>query len=181
MELATIPEYIEFNNIELEKIKARSIKSRLKNECNILYKDYHNVLIDVLQYDKITVTATEFMNINNDNIQTSKKRVYKFILNSHYPFRPPEIYINNTLYANMLQMSGEYEKEMVKKIKGQDCLCCYSVNCTANWSPAIKLFNIINEIKSTLKFKKDIINLMLAEKIKKQYNIPYAYIESYLV
>ena len=181
MELVTIPEYIEFNNIELEKIKARSIKSRLKNECNILYKDYHNVIIDVVQYDKITVTATEFMNINNDNIQTSKKRVYKFILNSHYPFRPPEIYINNTLYASMLQMSGEYEKEMVKKIKGQDCLCCYSVNCTANWSPAIKLFNIINEIKSTLKFKKDIINLMLAEKIKKQYNIPYAYIESYLV
>lgn len=181
MELATIPEYIEFNNIELEKIKARSLKSRLKNECNILYKDYDNVLIDVGHDDKIIVTATEFMRTNNDNITTTKKRVYKFILNSHYPFRPPEIYLNNTIYANILQMKGDYEKEMVKKLKGQDCLCCYSVNCTTNWSPAIKLFQIINEIKSTLKFKKDIINLMLAEKIKKQYNIPYAYIESYLV
>jgi len=181
MELRTIPEYIEFNNVELEKIKGRSLKSRLTNECNILYNDYHNVLIDVGPDDKITVTASEFMTTNNDNIPTTKKRVYKFILNSHYPFRPPEIYLNNTIYSNLLQMKGDYEKEMVKKLKGQDCLCCYSVNCTANWSPAIKLYQIINEIKSTLKFKKDIINLLLVDKIKKQYNIPYAYIESYLV
>lgn len=181
MELATIPEYIEFNNIELEKIKARGIKSRIKNECNILYKDYHNVLIDVVPDDKITVTATEFMNTNNNNIITTKKRVYKFILTNHYPFRPPESYLNNTIYSTILQMKGDYEKEMVKKIKGQDCLCCHSVNCNANWSPAIKLFNIINEIKNTLQFKRDIINLMLAEKIKKQYNIPYAYIDRYLV
>ena len=180
MELATIPEYIEFNNIELEKIKHRGLKSRLKNECNILYKDYHNVVIDVIP-DKITVSATEFMNTNNNNIITSKKRVYKFILTSHYPFRPPESYLNNTIYSTILQMKGDYEKEMVKRIKGQDCLCCHSMNCNANWSPAIKLFNIINEIKSTSKFKRDIINVMLADKIKKQYNIPYAYIERYLI
>ena len=78
-------------------------------------------------------------------------------------------------------MKGDYEKEMVKKLKGQDCLCCSSVNCNVNWSPAIKLFNIINEIKDTLKFKRDIINVLLADKIKKKYNIPYAYIERYLV
>jgi ubiquitin-protein ligase len=178
--LTTIPEYIEFNNIELEKIKSRSLKSRVKNECNILYKDYHNVLIDIIP-DKTTLTAMEFMTTNNDNITTSKKRVYKFILNSHYPFRPPEIYINNTMYSNILQMKGDYEKKMVKKLKGQDCLCCHSVNCNVNWSPAIKLFNIINEIKDTLKFKRDIINVLLADKIKKKYNIPYAYIERYLV
>ena len=115
MEL-TIPEYIEFNNIELEKIKVRTLKSRIKNECDILYKDYHNVLIDVIP-DKITVTASEFMTTNNDNIPTTKKRVYKFILNSHYPFRPPEIYINNTMYSTILQMKRDYEKKMVKKIK----------------------------------------------------------------
>jgi ubiquitin-protein ligase len=178
--LTTIPVFIELNNEELEKIKHRGLKSRVKNECNLLYKDYHNVLMDVVP-DKITVTAVEFMNTNNNNIATSKKRAYKFILNSHYPFRPPEIYINNTLYSNMLQMKGKYEKEMVKKIKGQDCLCCHSINCSANWSPAIKLFHIINEIKDTLKFKRDIINVLLVDKIKKKYNIPYAYIERYLV
>ena len=38
-----------------------------------------------------------------------------------------------------------------------------------------------DEIKSILKFKKDIINLLLADKIKIKYNIPYAYFEAYLV
>ena len=178
--LTTIPVFIELNTDELEKIKNRGVKSRLKNECNLLYKDYHNVLIDVIS-DKITINAMEFIITNNNNTIITKRRVYKFILTNHYPFRPPEIYVNNTMYSNVLQMRGEYEKEMVKKIKGQDCLCCHSLNCNANWSPAIKLFHIINEIKDTLKFKRDIINVMLADKIKKKYNIPYAYIERYLI
>lgn len=178
--LTTIPVFIELNNDEIEKIKLKAIRSRVKNECNLLYKDYHNVLIDVVS-DKIIITAMEFIITNHNNELRTKRRVYKFILTNHYPFRPPEIYVNNTMYSNVLQMRGEYEKEMVKKIKGQDCLCCHSLNCNANWSPAIKLFHIINEIKDTLKFKRDIINVMLADKIKKKYNIPYAYIERYLI
>ena len=78
-------------------------------------------------------------------------------------------------------MRGDYEKKMLKKIKDQDCLCCHSINCSANWSPAIKLNRIIGEINNTLKFKRDIINLLLADKIKIRYNIPYAHIEEYLV
>ena len=66
-------------------------------------------------------------------------------------------------------------------MRGNDCLCCHSLNCSANWSPSIKLCHIIDEIKSILKFKKDIINLLLADKIKIKYNIPYAYFEAYLV
>ena len=82
---------------------------------------------------------------------------------------------------DMLQMRGNYERDMVKKLRGNDCLCCHSLNCSANWSPAVRLYHIINEIKSILKFKKDIINLLLADKIKIKYNIPYAYFEAYLV
>ena len=89
--------------------------------------------------------------------------------------------INKRLhYAEGSSEETEYQQEL-KKIKGQDCLCCHSINCTANWSPAIRLHRIIDEIKDTIKFKKDIINLLLAEKIKKKYNIPYAYIEAFLI
>jgi len=178
--LTTIPVFIELNNEQLELIIARGLKNRIKNECNELYKKYHNVLIDVVK-DKITLTAIEFIITHNDNIKSTKMRVYKFILDNHYPFRPPEIYVNNCPYSTILQIRGEYQKEMVKKLKGQDCLCCHSVNCRANWSPAIRLYRIIDEIKDTLKFKRDIINIMLVDKIKKQYNIPYAYIERYLI
>lgn len=173
----TIAEFIELNNSELEKIQNRGIKSRIKSECNELYKDYHNVLIGI-DGNKITINAIEFLHTNKNSI---KMRVYKFILGSHYPFRPPEIYLNNYPYSTILQMKGDYEKNMIKKIKGKDCLCCHSINCNANWSPAIRLCRIIDEIKETINLKKDIINLLLVEKIKKQYNMPYAYIESYLV
>lgn len=172
--LTTTDDYIEFNNGELEKIGMRSLKNRTKHECNELYKKYHNVLLDY-EKNKICLTAVESIDSGKRNI------IYKFILTSDYPFKPPEIYVNNHLYSTMLQMKGDLEKDMVKKLKGQECLCCHSLNCHANWTPAIRLYRIIDEIKDTLKFKRDIINLILVDKIKKKYNIPYAYIEKYLV
>ena len=150
--LITNSEYIEINNDQLELIKMKGLRNRIKNECNILYKEYHNVLISVDETKNIVIKAVEFINNN--------ARTYKFILTIQYPFYPPK---------------------MLKKIKGQDCLCCHSLNCSANWSPAIKLYHIIGEINNTLKFKRDIINLLLADKIKIKNNIPYAYIEEYLI
>jgi len=183
--LTSIPDYIELNNQELEKIKMKGLKSRLKNDCNMLYKEYHNVLIVVKDGEPITISADEFIymckTVNNQEIVTVKKRTYKFILTIQYPFHPPKIFVNNHPYMSILQTRSDYEKDMVKKIKGNDCLCCHSINCSANWSPAIKLDRIINEVKNILKFKRDIINVLLADKIKKKYNIPYAYIELYLI
>jgi ubiquitin-protein ligase len=172
--LTTSDYYIEYNNGELEKIGMRSLKNRTKNECNELYKKYHNVLI-VYENNKICLTAVELIDAGKRN------RIYKFILTPEYPFKPPEIYVNNYLYSTVLQIKGDFEKSMVKKLKGHDCLCCHSLNCSANWSPAVRLYRIIDEIKDTLKFKRDIINLIMVDKIKKRYNIPYAYIEKFLV
>ena len=172
--LTTISEYIEFNNDELKKIKVRCLQSRLLCDCTLLYEDYHDVFLDLADKDKITISAVEI-------ISYSKKRTYKFILTNQYPFHPPKIFINDQPYLSILQLRGDYEKDMVKKIKGLDCLCCHSINCVANWSPAIKLLRIIDEIKDTIKLKKNIINLLLADKIKKKYTMPYAYFEAYLM
>ena len=172
MEISTTNNYIEMNNIELEKIQNRSIKNRIKNDCITLYKKYHHVLIE----DAPNNTAIEAVEILN-----SKKRTYKFVITPNYPFHPPKIYINGYPYMDMLQMRRDYEKVMVKKLRGNDCLCCHSLNCSANWSPAVRLYHIIDEINSILKFKKDIINLLLSAKIKIKYNIPYAYFDAYLV
>ena len=40
---------------------------------------------------------------------------------------------------------------------------------------------IIDEIKDTIILKKNIINILLADKIKKKYNMTYAYFEAYLI
>ena len=178
-DLITIPEYIKINTDRLELIKNKGLKNRVKNECNVLYKIYHNVVIkvdtnkDTDINDKLTIEAVEFINAN--------VRTYKFIITSQFPFHPPKMFVNNRSYAEIMRIKGDYEKTMIKKIKKQDCFCCRSVCCFSNWSPAIKLFNVINEIKDILKFKRDIVNLLLADKIKNKYNIPYAYIETYLM
>jgi len=77
-------------------------------------------------------------------------------------------------------MRTEFEKKIVLNIKKQNCLCCHSINCKANWSPAIKLQLIIEEIKDILKFKRDITKGLLAQKIEQKYNIPHYTITSYL-
>ena len=87
-------------------------------------------------------------------IMNTKKRTYKLTIPANFPFHPPKIYINGYTYSDI---------------------------CSVNWSPAAKFHNIIDEINTILKFKRDVINLLLAEKIKIQYNIPYAYFEDYLV
>jgi ubiquitin-protein ligase len=167
------PEYIEE---VLLKINNKTHQRRLRNDCKVLFQEYDDLLICREQDDKITnITVTE-------NVEPNKVRVYRFEMeNVYYPFHPPNIYINNISYSSMLRISGDFEKKWVKKLKGQDCLCCHSINCKSNWSPAIRLNHIADEIKSILKLKRDIVNLLLAEKIKKKFNIPYADIESYLV
>ena len=166
MEFLTTNDYIETNNARLDQIQNKCVKNRMKNECKMLYTKYHNVLIEGVP-DKLSIEIVEIMN--------TKKRTYKFTIPPNFPFHPPKIYINEYTYSDILQMRGDFEKEAVKKWRQKDCLCCYSYNCSVNWSPAAKFYNIIDEINTILKFKRDVINLLLAEKIKIQYNIPYAY------
>ena len=172
MELLTPSHIIESNNQILNEKKNLTSIKRLIRECNSLYSIYPSVVVNIIS-DEITITVSE--NINN------KSYNYKFVLRDGYPFKPPRIFFNGTPYIDFLKMNGDYEKKMVKKVRGQDCLCCYSVNCAENWTPAIKLNVIIDEIKSILRFKRDVINSFLGEKIEQKNNIPHGCISSYLI
>jgi ubiquitin-protein ligase len=160
----------------LKLIPSRSLQSRVRNEVKLLYNDYSDVIVK--QDKKDTNISVKF----TEHIDSKKIRRYEFILPpTHYPFRPPAILVNDIPYSTMLTLSGDFEKKKLQQIRGQDCLCCHSVNCNANWSPAIKIHHILNEIKKTIQFKRDVIYLLLAEKIKKKHNVPFLDIESYLV
>lgn len=172
MELLTAAHIIESNNQILNEKKNNISVKRIIRECNSLYSIYPSVVVNIVS-DEMTITVSE--NINN------KTYNYKFVLRDGYPFKPPRIFFNGTPYMDFLKMNGDYEKKMVKKVRGQDCLCCYSVNCAENWTPAIQLNIIINEIKRTLQFKRDVINSFLGQKIEQKYNIPHGCISSYLI
>ena len=172
MELLTAAHIIESNNQILNEKKNNISVKRIIRECNSLYSIYPSVVVNIVS-DEMTITVSE--NINN------KTYNYKFVLRDGYPFKPPRIFFNGRPYIDFLKMNGDYEKKMVKKVRGQDCLCCYSVNCAENWTPAIQLNAIIDEIKRTLQFKRDVINSFLGLKIEQKYNVPHGCISSYLI
>ena len=98
-----------------------------------------------------------------------------------YPFQPPQIYYNGNSYLNLLRITDKDERSIVRKYKNKDCLCCDSYDCFDNWSPSINLTSIIDEIKSIVKFKKAIVHILLADKIKSKYLIDDIDINSYLI
>lgn len=162
---------VELNNMVLKNINNKGVKNRIINEFKMLYTLYQNVVLSIVS-NEINITVKEIM----DN----KRYTYKFVLRDNFPFEPPRIYFNNFPYIDFLKMRSHFEKKIVWDIKKQNCLCCHSINCKANWSPAIKLQLIIEEIKDILKFKRDITKGLLAQKIEQKYNIPHYTITSYL-
>ena len=106
---------------------------------------------------------------------------YGFVFNTSYPFQPPQIYYDGKSYLELLRIADNAEKNILLKYKKKDCLCCESYNCRANWSPSIKLTNIIDEIRSVVQLRKAIVHILLADKIKEKYLIDDIDINSFLI
>jgi hypothetical protein len=80
-----------------------------------------------------------------------------------------------------LRLKCDFQKKIVKTYKNKDCLCCDSYSCDGNWAPSIKLLDVIQEIKSNVEFKRSMVNVWLADKIKRKYLIADIDINSYLI
>ena len=166
------PNDVELNNIVLSNINNKGVKNRIVNEFKTLYTLFPSVVLSIVSQE---------INIVIKEIIDNKKYTYKFVLRDNFPFKPPRIYFNNYPYIDFLNMRSDFEKKIVLKVKKQNCLCCYSVSCGSCWSPAVKLHAIIDEIKNLLKFKRDVVKGLMAQKIEQKYNIPSDTITSYLL
>ena len=93
-----------------------------------------------------------------------KKHKITFHIKEKFPFQPPFIYINNYTYLDMLRTSFS---NILKKINGMECLCCYTSLC--NWEPTIKLIDLINEIEYVINIKERIMKRYYAKKIQDKY------------
>jgi hypothetical protein len=106
---------------------------------------------------------------------------YGFIFNNGYPFTAPQIYYNGESYLELLKINDKEEKNVLRKYRNKDCLCCDSYYCRDNWAPSLTLKIIIDEINEIIEFKKTIIHILLADKITKKYLIDDIDIKSYLI
>jgi hypothetical protein len=145
-----------------ELINNMGVHKRIKKECEMLFKEYPDTIISVGN-DKKQVTIRI----------KDKDKTYMFTLNAFsFPFTPPEIYINDHKYIEFLNINSHYERNMVKYFTGLDCFCCHSFDCKKNWNPTFKLNNVINEIHNICKIRKNILNKIIADKIKEKYLLP---------
>ena len=165
---------IRINEQLLSSIKSYSFYKRLNNELNELYKKYENVFADVndKQEAVITIYCTE-------NSQFNK---YEFIIGRGYPFRPPAICYQDKPYIEFLKTKffSKESKIAFEKVTGMNCFCCSSITCHTNWGPCITMDRIIKEIQLFKTKKRNIINKLMADKIKYKYLIDDIDLDSWL-
>lgn len=98
------------------------------------------------------------------------------VLNNHYPFHQPnKIQVNNHNYISLLCIN----QGLLKLVSDKKCLCCSSLTCPNNWSPILKIKDILKEIDETLYFKKKISWIICCNVIKRKYLVEDINIEQY--
>ena len=171
---------ISRNNEILAEFKSVAFRKRLKNELDRMYVNYDQIDVEVTDKGEARVNVYKIekgMTENDEKLQT-----YGFVITRDYPFRPPIIFFQNRPYLEFLKSRyiSKTEKDIFKKITGFNCFCCFSVNCGDNWSPGITLEKIIKEIQFFKKKKRDIVNKIIADKIKIRYLIDDIDLDSWL-
>ena len=158
----------------LQELKHSSCRRRITKELETMYNIYTQINVKMNEKDRLEITVYE---IDEQN----KKQVYGFVMTNDYPFRPPIISYQRRPYIEYLITNQLYKSlHLVQKITGKSCFCCHSINCNDNWSPAITLSKIINEIRDIKAQKRIIINKLIADVIKKKYLIEDIDIDSWL-
>ena len=89
--------------------------------------------------------------------------IYIFRIPKFYPFKPPILHING---INIIENLHKYRK-FLQKIgveKQLECICIKSLFCSNNWSPKIKIEDLIQEVQKE--------KHLIKQKYKSRFIIP---------
>ena len=147
------------NELQIESIKDKCLKSRIMHEYRELSKTYHNIIILYKEEKLIEMTITSKTNNTNE--------IHTFVIDKKYPFSPPIYHYNNHSYLHYLSLPSPKFVNVLKTLYNKSCLCCTSLYCKYNWSPAIKLHIFIDELSKIKKYKRNIVYKLLCDQIKR--------------
>jgi ubiquitin-protein ligase len=158
-------DFLDSNSLyELNDISIQSIKKRIIKELVLLFE---NSLIPTVNVDHdknvtiITVEDKQYVSFN----------IYSFIISSSYPFSPPNIFINSIPYINFFKINTIGFCKNLQKVSKIYCFCCNTIIHSSKWSPTIKIYDIIMEIRRFKKIRRDAINKILLDVITRKYLI----------
>ena len=163
------------NELQIESIKEKCLKSRIMHEYKELSKIYETGNIIVLYNNEQKQIIITINHNTNELIET-----HTFIIDKSYPFSPPQYYYNNHCYLFYLRLPSQKFQRLLKKIYNKNCLCCTSLYCKYNWSPAIKLKIFIDEMNKIRQYKRNIVYKLLCDQIKETYLNDDIPIESFI-
>ena len=152
--------------LELDKFETGSIKKRIVNEL-VEFKNTGACIHVEFQEN--------YTNFNNSTIKiyiipNEGDTIYSFTITRSYPFNPPiNFNINNKDYKQYLKINSSKTIEELRTNYGIQCLCCSSIYCGGKWSPSLSIKNLINEFKQMNKYRREIINRILVNKIVDKY------------
>ena len=155
----------------LESIQPISLRKRIKGEFYRMGSLYDNIY--VIKEDSKIIFVIE------KTYKNEKKIIYKFLISNHYPFLPPDLYINNKKYGQYLKCPNKF-LNVLKYIRGIDCFCCSSCICDGNWTPSMTLKYIIEESEYNTNTKHNIMIKIFLDQIKDQYLISDIDLDSWL-
>jgi len=160
----------------LNNITNKTIRRRITRELQDLLPilEDKKLHIEPIQLDEKNLPIVTIVDYNHPVY------ICQFYIGDCYPFRNPKIKVNHHDYSTFLRINTTRFSQLLKKLKGKTCLCCESYLCGDRWTPAIKLIDIVNEIRTIGEYKRDIINKHYADKIKTKYLVEDIDLDSWL-
>jgi hypothetical protein len=145
------------------------------------HKDYKHISINYIDPNTMYL-----------DIKTKRGNILHFDISKYHPFKPPKLEIQtkdgsyNYIYhlqsipKSILYYLNHPNDTYIKdrthtnyyNNKDSQCLCCKSILCGSNWSPAIRIHHIILEIEEHNKTKEIIKYKLLMNYLFKIKNIP---------
>jgi ubiquitin-protein ligase len=113
-----------------------------------------------------------------DNNITSQFNTFSFVVPNDYPFRPPNVIINGQNYTNLIKMNNHEKLHVLKSLTNKSCLCCNTITCYDNWSPALTFIDIISEVNNNLRLIDKILLQISFNKFKQLLHDDYKNMEN---
>lgn len=162
-------------NITIDKssFKKDVYMTRVMNDIGVLY--YQLCGVKIQQNPETLGNIVEFEHNKNH---------YRIELPRDYPFgMPKQIHVNQCNYDAIKQMPSDRFKNILENIYKKKCLCCISSVCAANWTPALTLAHVVNEIDGNIYLIQKIRLRVLCDTIRLKYNCrrDFALFEKYLI
>ena len=151
---------------EIEKIESKNLNSAFKSYFEINGLENRTKLEFEIETSK-KKNYYEILDFNQNIVSIMMKinlhyLYIKICINNEYPFKPPEVFINNKPYLRLLMSKNIHS--LMKK-----CMHCQSILCPHRWGPSMGIVHIINEIYNNISTKISLIEILHLKKINSKY------------